>query len=153
MKNRQAFTLIELLVVIAIIGVLAALLLPVLGMAKAKAAAAQCTSNLHQIYVAMSMYADENNELFPPSGALIPWGQTDPTTGLPSWMQQIYPYTKSQAVYHFPLDTRSNNSYFNGSRAAYIAAGHQFSSSTAVESLILAPISYPPRHGRGRHGG
>ena len=121
--NRKAFTLIELLVVIAIIGVLAALLLPALGMAKAKAAAARCCSNLHQIYVAMSMYADDHDEMFPESGDLIPWDQTDTKTGLPSWMQQIFPYTKSKAIYHCPLDTRSDYSYFNGARAAYVAGG------------------------------
>ncbi|HXI83186.1 MAG TPA: type II secretion system protein [Verrucomicrobiae bacterium] len=126
--NRRAFTLIELLVVIAIIGVLAALLLPTLGMAKAKAAAVRCTSNLHQIHVAMSLYADEHDEMFPVSGALIPWDQADVTTGLPSWLQQIFPYTKSKTVYHCPLDTRSDFSYFNGARAAYVAAGNKFAS-------------------------
>src|ERR1039457_3611495 len=100
--NRKAFTLIELLVVIAIIGVLAALLLPALGMAKAKAAAARCCSNLHQIHVAMSLYADEHDEMFPESGDMIPWDLTDTKTGLPSWMQQILPYTKSKAIYHCP---------------------------------------------------
>jgi len=121
--NRQAFTLIELLVVIAIIGVLAALLLPALGMAKAKAAAVRCTSNLHQIHIAMSLYADEHDEMFPESGALVQWDHTDTTTGLHSWMQQIFPYTKSKAIYHCPLDTRSDFSYFNGARAAYFDAG------------------------------
>jgi len=121
--NRKAFTLIELLVVIAIIGILAALLLPVLGMAKAKGAAAQCCSNLHQIYVGMSLYADENNELFPISGDMIPWNQTDSFTKEPSWMQQIFPYTTSQAIYHCPLDTRSSFSYFNGAHAAFAETG------------------------------
>ncbi len=125
--NRKAFTLIELLVVIAIIGILAALLLPTLGKAKDKAAAAQCTSNLHQIYVAMTQYADDNSEMYPCSGATIYWNQIDGTTGLPSWMQQIFPYTKSQSIYHCPLDRASNYSYFNGARAAYFVNG-KFSS-------------------------
>src|SRR5688572_22995847 len=65
--RSSGFTLIELLTVIAVIAVLAAILLPALGNAKEKGKAAVCMSNLKQLQLAITIYADEHEDELPPA--------------------------------------------------------------------------------------
>lgn len=112
-RSECAFTLIELLVVIAIIAVLAALLLPALGMAKSKAKTIACLNQLKQFAIASQMYAGDNN------GFLIP-NFTSPNTN--AWVTgsmkldtqatnatllrqaRIFPYVSQVGLFHCPAD-------------------------------------------------
>ena len=121
MKNSSSngFTLIELLVVIAIIAILAAMLLPALERAKAKAKSISCTSNLHQMAIAWHQYILDNKDVMPPSMTPVP-GPVGVVGNPGSWVlgnaQQdmsttniqegvLYPYVRSPSIYRCPADT------------------------------------------------
>jgi len=91
------FTLIELLVVIAIIAILASLLLPAMGRAKALAQKTKCTNNLKQMGLGMLLYADDNQGLIPRGNDPIWWQVLTPNLG----GQQRKDYAKVQ-VYTCP---------------------------------------------------
>lgn len=106
----RAFTLIELLVVIAIIAILAAMLLPALARGKLAAYRANCASNLHQIGVALRLYADEFQKypLFGDSRAvLLTVPPTDPRSVF--WDYKLLPYSSgNKGIFLCPATTGTN---------------------------------------------
>lgn len=113
--RQRGYTLVELLTVIGIIALLAALLFPVFATARGKAREITCLSNLRQIGMAIRMYSQDYDDLYPyaldPTDRYTPqiWG------GFPDFQAQIpfmhmlhevlQPYIKSPEIFHCPADT------------------------------------------------
>jgi prepilin-type N-terminal cleavage/methylation domain-containing protein len=111
-KANQAFTLIELLVVIAIIGILAALLLPVLSAAKDRAARTVDVNNLRQMIQSLALYGNDNQDNSPWSN----WLDGD-ATNRQGWLYTLNPLAGGPARFDartgafWPI-LQSSNMYF-----------------------------------------
>jgi prepilin-type N-terminal cleavage/methylation domain-containing protein len=88
----KAFTLIELLVVVAVIAILAGLLLPVLGKAKAQGRLAECMSTKRQFGMAWHMYTVDNDDKLVPNDISTQTGRYywAPMTEVRTWMAQNF---------------------------------------------------------------
>jgi prepilin-type N-terminal cleavage/methylation domain-containing protein/prepilin-type processing-associated H-X9-DG protein len=167
--SKKAFTLIELLVVIAILGILIAIMLPVMGRVREGARRVQCSNNLRQHGIAWYMYLEDHDDRFPDSKSVIP--QTFGGKPIHFKYRPLNRYldidsgtSPNLKVFHCPADTKpgtegfiqfygvGNSYYLNPKILVYIGGKRPFSTITNPHNRVyLESCNYEcyPGHGGG----
>jgi prepilin-type N-terminal cleavage/methylation domain-containing protein/prepilin-type processing-associated H-X9-DG protein len=159
--RRHAFTLVEVLIVLGIIAVLAGLLLTVRSRASNQAAQVMCMSNLRQLGLAMTMYAQENSQTFPFSSPADPSVQPDrkedwihynaTTDDLPKKINgsSIAPYVKARGQAYMTLmqcpSDEADNHYVDARRGFRYPYSYTMNYLMTPDRGKLTPTSPTPR--------
>jgi prepilin-type N-terminal cleavage/methylation domain-containing protein len=116
-NSRRAFTLIELLVAIAVIAILAALLLPVISRAKARARRTICLNNLKQVNLGLHLYANDHADALPATDITV---FLDYKEVVKSYVGLTGPSSPQDRIFTCPADTYC----YDETTIAYIPHGH-----------------------------
>ncbi|HLK55407.1 MAG TPA: DUF1559 domain-containing protein [Chthonomonadaceae bacterium] len=150
-ETCSGFGLIELLVVLVILGLLAALLYPILGKVRERDRASTCMSNLKQIGLAIDLYVYDYDEIYPmsrfpdathPIGGCTSHNTVQPEDNLQgssiNWKRVLLPYVQRQDIWACPSNPYLwNAGGYNGKQ--------NFGDETNVfypEMRLWLPISY-----------
>ncbi len=138
-RGSGAFTLVELLTVIAILGILAALLLPVLSKAQGPGQTDQCENNLEQLGVAYHLFATDHGGKFQMPVSTDEGGALEFVIDGYRMRTGIF----LPIIFSSPLSDELGTPNLRFARPIRAAAGDQFQSACAMKSKLL------PRRGRG----
>ena len=130
---------------VAIIAVIAGMLFPVFSRARAAARKTTCSSNLRQVGMALTMYADDYDTWGPPVSGWHRWGGvgTEGDQWGPGWEERIDPYVKSKGIFCCPsFGDGVEFSYFLNTRAHWLTYGF-WSGSFGVSWITFSSIRYP----------
>lgn len=143
--RRPAFTLIELLVVIAILAILAALLFPVFARSRERGRRNHCLANERQIGLALAMYLQDHDQIFPPGGPKVWEWRRNRLVG------QLQPYCRNEHLFRCPADRgwltvqptvfeRHGSSYTDALRNVWGGVGLEMTPESAIRDPARQPL-------------